>query len=91
MAYIESGRSGTGKSKYSAWMVLPHNENLLEPRPRDVQAIFVSLYEPGAALELQRQDAAVNNGVDLPFMTYDAGSGKSQVVTAEYVKSLAKK
>lgn len=91
MAYIESGRSGTGKPKYSVRTVLPHNENLLAPRPQDVQAIFVSPHAPEAALELKRQYAAANNGVELPFMTYDASSGESEVVTTEYVKSLVKK
>ncbi|KML60515.1 hypothetical protein VL15_09005 [Burkholderia cepacia] len=70
--------------------VLPHNENLLKPRPQDLQGIFVSPHEPEAALELQRQYASIHGGAELPFMTYDGRSGTSQVITPDAVRKMIK-
>lgn len=89
--YLEAGRNGSGTSGYVGKPVLPHNENLLKPRPRDLQGIFVSPHEPEAALELQRQYASINDGAELPFMTYDARSGTSQVIAPDAVRRMIKK
>ncbi|MEN2470463.1 hypothetical protein [Burkholderia sp. GS2Y] len=89
-AYLEAGRNGSGTSGYAGKPVLPHNENLLKPRPQDLQGIFVSPHEPEAALELQRQYASIHGGAELPFMTYDARSGTSQVITPDTVRKMIK-
>ncbi|AKJ30764.1 hypothetical protein AAW51_4073 [Caldimonas brevitalea] len=87
--YLEKGAAEAGQPKYSSKTILPHNENLIQPRKEDVLGVLVSPAKPDAALELQRQYAAAQGGKQLPFMTYDNKTGQVQPVSEQDVMRMA--
>jgi hypothetical protein len=87
-AYLEKGASETGQPKYSSKTLLPHNENLVQPRPQDVLGVLVGPQTTVAAQALQQQYADAS-GQHLPFMTYDNKTGQVQQVSPEEVQRMA--